>query len=72
MTVSSRLGVVLSALLLGLYVVADATPEAGPEPLRSERALCAEVTMEVQRSAQQGLLTPKEAQAISERCYSHL
>ncbi len=64
MTVSSRLGVTLSALLLGLYVVADATPE-----VRTNEALCDEVTFELQRSVQQGLLTQLEAQSISERCY---
>ena len=69
MTVSSRLGIALSALLLGLYVVADATSEEGPSLTRSNSALCAELDFELQRSAQQGLLTQQEARTISERCY---
>ena len=69
MTVSSRFGIALSVFLLGLYVVADATPEEGPDLTRTNSALCAEVDFELQRSVQQGLLTQLEAQTISERCY---
>lgn len=69
MTASSRFGIALSALLLGLYVVVDATPEEGPKPIRTNSALCSELDLELQRSVQQGLLTQLEAQTISERCY---
>lgn len=70
MTTSTCLGITLSACLLGLYAVLDAVPEeARTLPPRADAELCAEVTIELQRSAQQGLLTQQEAQAISERCY---
>lgn len=72
MTVSSCLGIALSALLLGLYVVVDATPEEVPKPIRTDAALCSELDFELQSSVQQGLLTQLEAQTISERCYSTL
>ncbi len=69
MTVSSRLGIALSAFLLGLYVVAEAAPQEEPKPLRTLAELCAEVDFELQRSVQQGLLSQSEARTISERCY---
>lgn len=73
MTVNSRLGIFLSACILGLYVVLDAKTQNRPDnPLRTDAELCAEVTVETQRSVTEGLLTATEAQTISERCYATL
>lgn len=42
---------------------------AAPAPARTDKELCAELAREVNISAERGLLTPEEAQRISERCY---
>lgn len=57
------LAILLSALgiraILGAYSA----------PVRSDRELCIELAREVNISAEQGLLTQEEADAISARCY---
>lgn len=50
---------------IGIRTIMAATPA----PARSDSELCAELTREVNISAEQGLLTPQEAKRISERCY---
>ena len=73
MTTNSRLGIFLSVCILGLYVVLEARTQSRVDaPSRADSELCAEVTIETQRSVQAGLLSDKEAQTISERCYSTL
>lgn len=73
MTTNSRLGIFLSVCILGLYLILEArTQDRVDHPPRTSAELCAEVTVELQRSAQQGLISPLEAQTISERCYATL
>ena len=73
MTTSTYFGIALSTCLLGLYAVLEATPETAKLTLpRTDAELCAELTIELQRSVQQELLTQLEAQTISERCYNML
>ena len=73
MTTTSRLGIFLSVCILGLYLVLEArTQDKVDHPPRTSAELCAEVDTEAQRSVQQGLISPLEAQTISERCYATL
>lgn len=73
MTVNSRLGIFLAVCILGLYLILEArTQDRVDHPSRPDAELCAEITVELQRSAQQGLISPSEAQTVSERCYSLL
>ena len=57
-------------ILLGAAVIRSVMAAApAPAPARSDSELCAELTREVNISAERGLLTPQEAKRISERCY---
>ena len=55
-------------ILLGAAIIRSVMA-AAPAPARSDSELCAELTREVNISAERGLLTPQEAKRISERCY---
>lgn len=59
----------IAVVFLGSFGLGALLAAPTPEGQRSGNQLCAEVTREVNTSAERGLLTQSEADRISARCY---
>lgn len=65
----TRLFTTIFVCSLGIGAMLAATPDKTRKAERTGAELCAELAVEVEISAQQGLLAPREAQQIIDRCY---